>query len=53
MLASGEHLLSDAWSTLGLIIGIILIWITGEVWIDNLVALHFWGIYKNTKVIKL
>ncbi len=41
MIASGEHLLSDAWSTLGLIIGIIFIWFTGEVWIDNLVALIF------------
>jgi cation diffusion facilitator family transporter len=42
--ASGKHLMSDGWSTLGLIIGLSLVLITGEVWLDNLVAIIF-GIY--------
>jgi cation diffusion facilitator family transporter len=41
LIASGKHLQSDTWSTLGLIIGLILILITGKVWIDSAVALIF------------
>ena len=41
LIASGKHLKTDAYTTLGLIIGIILILITGLNWIDNLAALIF------------
>jgi cation diffusion facilitator family transporter len=41
LIASGKHLQSDTWSTLGLIIGLILILITGKVWIDGVVAIIF------------
>lgn len=41
LIAGGKHLLSDAWSTAGLIIGLLLIMITNLVWIDNVVAMLF------------
>ncbi|MBL7767205.1 MAG: cation transporter [Chitinophagaceae bacterium] len=41
LVASGAHLKSDAYSTLGLIIGLILILITDYHWMDSLVALIF------------
>lgn len=39
--ASGKHLMSDGWSTLGLIIGLAMILLTGWVWLDSLIALLF------------
>lgn len=39
--ATGKHLMSDGWSTLGLIIGIGLIIITGWMWLDSAVAILF------------
>jgi cation diffusion facilitator family transporter len=39
LLASGKHLQSDTWSTLGIIVGLGLILITGIEWIDSVVAL--------------
>jgi cation diffusion facilitator family transporter len=41
LVASGKHLQSDTWSTVGLIIGLVLILATGKVWIDGVVALLF------------
>lgn len=39
--ASGKHLLSDTWSTVGVIAGLLLVYFTGHVWIDSAVALLF------------
>jgi len=36
--ASGTHLMSDVWTTGGVIIGLILIQVTGWLWIDPIVA---------------
>ncbi len=41
--ASGKHLQSDTWSTVGIIIGLILIYISGYRWIDGVVAILFGG----------
>lgn len=41
MEADGKHLLSDAYSTVGMLVGLALVWYTNKVWIDNLVALLF------------
>ncbi|MCG3166526.1 MAG: Ferrous-iron efflux pump FieF [Bacteroidia bacterium] len=38
MIADGKHLQSDAWSTVGLLIGLALIYFTGILWLDNVVA---------------
>lgn len=37
--ASGEHLKSDAYSTIGILVGLLLIMFTGYLWIDNIVAI--------------
>lgn len=39
--ADGKHLMSDGWSSLGLVIGLGIILLTGINWIDNAVALLF------------
>jgi cation diffusion facilitator family transporter len=39
--ASGTHLLSDAWSTLAMVLGLVLIKITGLLWLDQLFAILF------------
>jgi len=39
MIAQGKHLQSDAWSTLGLLAGLFLIFITNIKWLDNVVAI--------------
>lgn len=41
MEASGAHLLSDAWSTVAMIIGLVLIHFTGLLWLDQLFAIVF------------
>lgn len=41
LVASGQHLLSDTWSTLGIIAGLILLKFTGLVWVDSVTALVF------------
>jgi cation diffusion facilitator family transporter len=39
--ASGKHLQSDTWTTLGIVGGLILLKISGIGWIDNVVAIIF------------
>jgi len=34
----GRHLLSDLWTTLAVLVGLFLVWLTGEMWIDTAVA---------------
>lgn len=41
MEASGQHLLSDAWSTLAMIAGLIVIRVTGILWLDGVFAMAF------------
>ena len=44
LIASGQHLQTDTWSTVGIIAGLALLYITRQEWIDSIVALLF-GIY--------
>ncbi|MDZ4666677.1 MAG: cation diffusion facilitator family transporter [bacterium] len=39
MVADGKHLLSDTYTSIGLVLGLILVNFTGEVWLDSLIAL--------------
>ena len=42
--SNGQHVLVDAWTSLGVLVGVILVWLTGWMWLDPLcaifVALH-------------
>jgi cation diffusion facilitator family transporter len=48
MQASGEHLLSDAWSSLGLILGLALVRLSGWIWLDSAIAIIFAGLIIYT-----
>ncbi len=52
--ASGRHLLSDSYSTFGIIGGLVLIYITGKLWIDSAVAILFGSIviYTGYKIVR-
>ncbi len=54
LIASGKHLQSDTWSTLGIIAGLILLLVTKIYWVDSLVALifSFIIIYTGYKIIR-
>ncbi len=41
LVASGKHLQTDTWSTLGIIAGLLLLYFTGYKWIDSAVAILF------------
>ncbi|CAG0973435.1 Ferrous-iron efflux pump FieF [Flavobacteriales bacterium] len=54
LIADGKHLAADAYTSAGLIIGLVLIYITHIEWLDNLLALVF-GIlilYEGYKLIR-
>ena len=39
--ASGKHLQTDTWTTVGIIVGLLLLRLTGIIWIDSAVAMIF------------
>lgn len=41
LVASGRHLISDTYSTIGLVIGLLLIWATDWLWLDSATAILF------------
>lgn len=46
--SEGQHLLSDAYSSLGLVIGLFLVLLTDIIWIDHLLAILFGSIILFT-----
>lgn len=54
LIASGKHLQTDTWSTVAIIIGLVLITLTGYLWIDGVVAMCFglFIIYTGYKIIR-
>jgi cation diffusion facilitator family transporter len=54
LLATGRHLHSDTYSTIGIIIGLGLIYFTGLLWLDSAVALLFSAIiiYTGIRIIR-
>ncbi len=54
LIASGSHLKSDTYSTMGLLLGIVLLMITGYQWIDSAAAFIFAVIiiYTGYKIIR-
>lgn len=41
LISSGKHLQSNTWSTLGIVAGLLLIWITKLQWLDAAIAIGF------------
>ena len=54
LIADGKHLISDTISTIGLVVGLLVIIFTGKFWIDNVltVILGCWIIYTGFKLIR-
>jgi cation diffusion facilitator family transporter len=54
LLASGKHLLSDTYTTLGIVVGLILIYFTNILWLDSAVAIVFAFIiiYTGYKILR-
>ncbi len=54
LVASGKHLRTDTWSTLGIITGLILLYFTKLLWLDSVVAIIFslLIIYTGYKIIR-
>lgn len=55
LIASGKHLQTDTYSTAAIIVGLILISVTGFLWIDAVVAMAFgcYIIYTGYKIIRV
>lgn len=41
LISSGHHLMSDAYSTFALILGLLAYWLTGKAWLDSILAIFF------------
>lgn len=39
LVADGKHLLTDVWTSIGVLVGIGLVWLTGWLWLDPIIAL--------------
>lgn len=54
LVASGKHLQSDTWSTVGIILGLVLLYFTGLKWIDSVVAILFaiFIMYTGYKILR-
>jgi len=52
--ASGKHLLSDTYTTLGIVVGLILIYFTNILWLDSAIAILFAFIiiYTGYKILR-
>jgi cation diffusion facilitator family transporter len=52
--AGGRHLQTDTYSTIGIIIGLVLIWYTRQAWLDGLVSLLFAGfiLFTGYKILR-
>ena len=55
LIASGKHLQTDTYSTLGIVVGLLLISYTGYLWIDSVVAISFglFIIYTGYRIIRV
>jgi cation diffusion facilitator family transporter len=55
LVASGKHLQTDTYSTVAIIVGLLLISVTGYVWIDGVIAIGFgfFIIYTGYKILRV
>lgn len=54
LLASGKHLLSDTYTTAGILIGLVVLYVTKIQWLDSAVAIAFAGIifYTGFRIVR-
>lgn len=54
LISTGKHLQTDTWSTVGIVIGLVLIYLTKLVWIDSAVAIlmSLFIIYTGYKILR-
>lgn len=54
LISTGKHLQTDTWSTMGIVVGLILILVTNLVWLDSAVAIVFalFIIYTGYKILR-
>lgn len=54
LIASGKHLKSDAYTTIGVLIGLFIIYQTGYLWLDNAMAILMGGLilYTGIKILR-
>lgn len=55
LIASGNHLKTDAYSTVGMIAGLLLIFLTNWFWLDNILAaaIGSWIVYSGIKIVRV
>jgi len=55
LVASGKHLQTDTWSTVGIIAGLVLLYFTGYKWIDSVVAIAFgvFIVYTGYRIVRM
>lgn len=55
LVASGRHLQTDTWTTIAIIAGLVLISLTGQLWIDGMVAIGFglFIIYTGYQILRV
>lgn len=39
LVSNGQHILTDMWTSVGVVVGVALVWVTGAAWLDPVVAL--------------
>ncbi|MFQ5335973.1 MAG: cation diffusion facilitator family transporter, partial [Flavobacteriales bacterium] len=54
LVAGGRHLITDAYASAAVIAGLFVIWLTGLLWLDNLIAMIFGGFifYTGIRIIR-
>lgn len=54
LIASGQHLRTDALSTLGIVVGLIVLYFTGWVWLDPVLAIGFgcYIVYTGYRILR-
>lgn len=54
LVASGKHLQTDSLTTVGILVGLVLIYVTNILWIDSVVAILFggWILFTGYKIVR-
>lgn len=54
LIASGKHLQTDTWTTLGILLGLFIVYFSGLMWVDSAVAIVFavYIVYTGYKILR-